>query len=175
MVSNSATLLAAAGAAIQWTGGAPVLGNPFQCEVTKTNSVETIVTASLGGTTTNLNVWVIWATVSIQMSGTNPSPLSFANTNFVYPYPDEQLGIQYYDHDVIGVHPEDVIGITNDIAGKMCAVATITPTGVHSIISNGWDFVQNKNTVAFSNGVVAIFNPPWTPDGLAPIWWTEDV
>ena len=77
VITNNATLLTAAGAAIQWSGGEPVSGNPLQRAVSKTNSVETIVTASLGGSTTNLNVWVIWATVSIQMSGTNPSPLPF--------------------------------------------------------------------------------------------------
>jgi len=153
-----------AGNAIQWQGGEAVPGNPFQRRVTKTDSVETTVTAALGTNNFTRKVWVIWATVSILTGGGNPSPLSFTNSNFVLPLPDDQLGIQYYYLDSYGVHPP---GITNFAAGKICAVATITPADIHSIITNDWNFVQNRICHDFIDGAgdPAYSDSNWQPDG----------
>ncbi|MGH7942340.1 MAG: hypothetical protein ACREFR_14835, partial [Limisphaerales bacterium] len=69
-IANDA-LLTNAASMIQWSGGTAVPGNPFQRLVSKTNSAETTVTASIGGTNLSLNVWVIWSTVTILTSGNN--------------------------------------------------------------------------------------------------------
>jgi len=164
-IATNAALLAEAGVMLQWTGGQPVPGNPLQREVPTTNSVETTVTASLGSSTTNLNVWVIWATMNIVMSGTNPSPLSFTSTQVALPRPNNQLGIEYLYQGVFGLGLASDAGVTNAVIGNICAVATITPSGIHSIITNGWNFFQEKNTVAFTNGDISEYNPPWTSDG----------
>ena len=50
---------------LTWTGGEAVTNNPLQRQVTMTNSAETTVTASIGGTNLSLNVWVIWATSQV--------------------------------------------------------------------------------------------------------------
>jgi hypothetical protein len=147
--------------AIQWTGGEAVPGNPLQRRVTKTNSVETTVAASLGSSTTNLNVWVIWATVTNQITGINTSPLSFTALGL----PDDNLSTQYYDRSTIGVYPASEFDHTNLVVGKICVVATVTPVGVHSVITNGWDVVQMKTSTGFTNGVNEFSYPPWTYDG----------
>jgi len=148
IVTNAAT-------AIQWTNGEAVPGNPLQRMVTKSNSVETTVTASLGSTTTNLNVWVIWSKVTIQTSGTNTSPMSLMNISGNDG--TEILGIRYFTT----TFPND------SVAGKICGIATITPAGIHSIITNGWDFFQKKATETFVDGTIysGWSFPPWTPDG----------
>jgi hypothetical protein len=158
IVTNAAT-------AIQWTGGEAMPGNPLQRRVTKTNSVETTVTASLNSTTTNLNVWVIWATMTIQTSGANTSPLSL--TNISANDGTEILGIRYFT----------TTSGKAGVAGKICGIATITPSGVHSIIKNGWDFFQKKNTETFVDGTIypAWSFPPWTPDGPYFVNYTKTI
>ena len=160
-------ILTNAAKAIQWTGGEAVPGNLLQRRVTKTNSVETTVTASLGSSITNLNVWVIWGTMQFLTNGNNPSPLSFVN----YGFPDNQLGIQYYDHTSSGTYLAATLNYTNMVAGKICAIATITPSGIQSIITNGWDFVQKAEYTIFTNGSIAsgISSLSWTNDGPADI------
>ncbi|HEY1663040.1 MAG TPA: hypothetical protein VGI03_11535 [Verrucomicrobiae bacterium] len=141
---------------IQWTGGESVPGNPMQRRITTTNSVETTITASLDSITNSLNVWVIWATINIQTSGTNPAKApSFANANVAPGYPFvNQLGVQYYDY-------------SSYAAGQICAVANITPSGVHSIITNGWDVFQMRVSHDFKDGSPnpMYYDTMWQSDG----------
>jgi len=139
-IMTNATAMAQIAGAIQWSGGDPVPGNPLQRRVTKTNSVETTVSASLGASSASLNVWVIWSTVQILTSGTNPSPLPLNR----FDDGTEILGFGYYNSR----------DGSNSVAGKICGIATITPAGVHSIITNGWDFFQKKNTETFVDGTI---------------------
>ncbi|HEY1661497.1 MAG TPA: hypothetical protein VGI03_03695 [Verrucomicrobiae bacterium] len=138
---------------ILWSGGEPVPGNPLQRMVTTTNSVETTVSASLTGITNSLNVWVIWSSVQILTSGTNPSPILFEP----YGAPGNQLGVVYYS--------------TFDYAsGKICAIATITPAGIHAVVTNGWNF-NNQYRMAhdFANGVedIDFYDANWVSDPTA--------
>lgn len=59
---------------IQWSGGQAVSGNPFQRRVTKTNSVETTVTATLGFANLSLNVWIVWSSVT-RFNNTGPADI----------------------------------------------------------------------------------------------------
>lgn len=136
---------------LAWSGGNAVPGNPLQREVHKNASAETIVTASCCSTSITANVWIIWGTVSILTSGTNPSNApQFGSVEDG----TEILGIRYFDN-------------SNAVAGKMCAVGTVTPSGVHSIITNGWGFTQMKWTKTLVDGsIYASWSfPPWTGDG----------
>jgi hypothetical protein len=137
---------------IQWSGGEAVPGGDNTLRrVTKTISAETTVTATLGSTSTNLNVWIIWATVSIQTSGSNPSPLSFTNHS---PPLIDILGVVFYDN-------------TNRAVGQMCAVTTATPAGIHKLIQSGWDWVQKRVSHDFNNGTgsSSYYDSTWQPDG----------
>jgi hypothetical protein len=133
---------------IQWSGGQAVPSNPFQHRVKKIVSAKTTVTATLSTNSFNQTVWVLWATIDYNFSGSNPSPLLFANYGG---FPDEVLGIELYQ-----------------VAywGKMCAMATVTPVGAHQVVSNGWNFVQSKQTMFFVNGIAAGNStyPNWAGD-----------
>jgi len=138
---------------IQWSGGEAVPGNPFQVRISKATSTKTTVTASLGSTSFSVNVWIIWSTISIQTSGSNnPSPLSFP------PSPSYESGNQ------LGVH---FGSNSNAAAGKVCVVAITTPAGVHTVLSNGWDFIQKKMPHLFVDGSCSsqYYTDTWMPDG----------
>src|SRR6202012_4737612 len=64
------------------------------------------------------------------------------------------LGVVYYDN-------------TNWAAGQICAVATVTPAGIHKLIPYGWDWTQMKGTETFVDNMLypAWSFPPWTSDG----------
>ena len=158
-------ILTYAATAIQWTGGEAMPGNPLQRRVTKTNSVETTVTASLSSTSTNLNVWVVWATVNIVMSGNNSSPLSF-DAGYLGTG-DQQLGVQFYSYSTNnGVLYDATISNGDSVLGKVCAVATVTPAGIHTVLTNSWDFIQMKKAEFFFDGVFAV--------NLSSLNWTND-
>ena len=136
---------------IQWSGGEGVPGNPFQRRVTKGSSSKTAVTAALGSTNMTVNVWIIWATVTIQTSGSNPSPLSFLATS---PPSSNQLGVVFY--------------YTNTYAaGQICGIFAITPAGIHTIITNGWDVFQRRMSHDFDNGSISsvYYDADWKSDG----------
>jgi hypothetical protein len=134
---------------LTWSGGEAVPGNPLQREVSKTTSAETTVKASLGSTNLSLNVWVIWSTVTILTSGTKPANAPSFEGSI---YPGDQLGVQYYFDD--GTNSISASTTNCNIAsGKICAVATITPAGVHSLIPNGWNFLQQAMAHDFVDGV----------------------
>jgi len=142
--TNAATLLS-------WSGGQAVSGNPFERQVHKNVSAKTVVTASCCSTSFTANVWIIWGRVSILTSGTNPpNAPQFGSVEDG----TEILGIRYFDS-------------SNSVAGKMCAVGTVTPAGVHSIITNGWGFTQMKWTKTLVDGATypGWSFPPWTGDG----------
>jgi hypothetical protein len=135
------------------TGGQPVPGNPLQREIPTTNSVETTVTASLGSSTTNLNVWVIWSTITILTSGMDPTNAP----SFIPAGQSNQLGVVFYSN-------------SNSAAGQICAVVTITPAGVHSVITNGWNVFQYRMSHDFDDGQPSTkyFDSTWQADGPAP-------
>ncbi len=155
--------VAAAASVVTWTGGDAVPGYPLQRSVSKSTSAKTTVTASYGSSSTNCNVWIVWATVSIQTSGSNPSPLSFP-TNF----PGNQLGVQYYYWTFNGndVAISTNINSANLAIGKVCGVGTITPPGIHGVITNGWSFVQYKMPHLFANGAPyqGYYSDDWSID-----------
>jgi hypothetical protein len=132
---------------IQWSGAQPVPGNPYLARVSKGTSAETTVTATLGSTSLSLNVWIVWSTISIMTSSNSPSSLSFP---FIIPGGD-QLGIQYYSN-------------SNAAVGKICGTVTLTPSGVGSIITNGWFCQQNKWNQIFIDGTAADIGTNWVTD-----------
>jgi hypothetical protein len=137
---------------IQWSGGEAVPGNPFQRRVTKTNSVETTVTATLGSTNISINVWIIWSTIRLQFSGTtplnaqglwtnlnpDPDPVVRTNSDLTLFCPGYDLGVQSYYTNLWRYSGN--VGFT--AWAKMCAIASVTPSGLHGIVTNDWAFDQ---------------------------------
>jgi hypothetical protein len=177
---TNATLQAEAGAAIQWKGGEPVPGNLLQRLVTKTNSVETTVTASLGSSSASLNVWVIWATINILTNGPTPANAQGLWTNL------DDIGS--FDSDLSQHCPGIILGVQNyytnlylltgngvgySAYGKVCIVATVGPIGVHTLVTNGsWTINQNKQVHEFKDGHQnpdsQLYSDNWTEDNPHP-------
>jgi hypothetical protein len=109
-----------AGSYLQWAGGGQAVpGNPLQWQVSAATPTHATITASLGPTKLSLNVWVIWGTVNIFTSGPDPDPLNFF----------QLMGLS----NILGPIPYNNGTCAN---GQICAVATITPAGVHNLITN---------------------------------------
>jgi hypothetical protein len=134
---------------IKWSGGEAVPGNPFQHRVSKATSAETPVIATLGTNTLGVDVWILWADIEILTSGNNPPNAP----EFPSQWGGAELGIQQTSD-------------TNILAGKICAVATVSPQNCHSVVSNGWLFFQFKWTSSFSDGanLPSSSFPPWAAD-----------
>jgi hypothetical protein len=159
---TNAAALANAATAIQWTGGQPVPGNPFQCEVSKTNSIETTVTAALGGSSTNLNVWVIWASLTIKTNSTlDPDDKSAILVNGNWPTPATfNINLSGYN----GLGGGNALGTINCATnstlnyaytiGKMEAKAILQPVGIVNLLNstNYWDMRRTRQVIAWDNG-----------------------
>lgn len=149
--ANVTPALSNAQSLVTETGGTAVPGTNslFQWEVTQTNSAKTAFNVICCTTNLTDNIWIIWSTISILTNGANPSPLSFVNAGEA-----NNLGVQYYSGSSVA-------------AGQICAVATITPAGIHSIITNGWDVFQKRMSHDFDNGSqsTTYYDSTWQSDG----------
>jgi hypothetical protein len=96
---------------------------------------------------------VVWATMTYMTSGTAP-----ANAPAFPSTPSYEAG------SALGV---SYSALQNAAAGKMCAVATVAPAGVHTYFSNGWNMVQQIMQTTFKDGAVdpAHTSTVWTNDG----------
>jgi hypothetical protein len=132
---------------IQWSVGDKVAYDPFQRKISKATSQMIPVTATLGSSSTNLNVWIIWGTVTVQTSGLTPTNA----VQFVGMYDGtENLGGQ-------------IVG--NDAVGKVVPIALLTPVGIHAIIQTGWGFHREMWSHTFLDGVPGnIWNTNWVSD-----------
>jgi hypothetical protein len=129
----------------------PVAGDPFQRRLTKTNSVKSIVTATVGSTSSNLCVWVIWANLTLKMSSSDTlSPDDGANlVGFGYWLPAMGGGQNLGAIDWYGVP-----GLTYACAiGKIEAKAKLYPSGIGGLIASGWHVKRFAQMVAWDNGV----------------------
>jgi len=134
---------------ITWTGGDPVAGHPLKRKVSKATSAKTRVTATCGSSD-YVDIWILWADVEIKMTGTTP-----ANAVQFYDLRDgtENLGTVYYYSG-------------SKASGKIVAIGTITPSGVHNVVEVGWEIHRDKFVHPFKDGVK---DPTqWTTD------WTDD-
>ena len=163
--TTNTAALAMAGTTIQWTGGEAVPGNPLQRRVSKTNSVETTITASLGSTATNLNVWVIWANLTIKVSGTlDPDDKAAVLDNGNWPTPTSTS----YDSGLGGGNSLGAIDCLSNsnltyafTIGKMEAKAILQPAGIQNFVTNGaWNMKRTRVVIAWDNGgSPAVLNP----------------
>jgi hypothetical protein len=151
---------------IQWSAGEKVPGNPFAVRVTKTNSVETTVTATLGSTNMTVKVWIVWATCNFDMNSNDTlstvtsGALTFLNPRLLEPFDNDNLGAGYFNwsqqyFDTAITASGSIIA--NQAAGKMCVTASITPAGINKVTginSLGWRIFQQRNCEAFKNGTL---------------------
>jgi hypothetical protein len=172
MIDNASdVLLSNVANVIQWNGGEAVPGNPLQRMVTKTYSVETTVTASLGSASQSVNVWVIWANLTIKVTGTlDPDDKA---TNFLQnaSWPTNYNNYNFGGGNGLG--PIDCLSNTNlnyaYTIGKMEAKAILQPSGIGNLLTNGWDMKRTRIVIAWDNGgLPSVSYPPPGTDDTSP-------
>lgn len=140
---------------ISWSGdsGTAVPGKPNQRKLSRATSTKLHVEAELGGVKDNVDVWVLWATVTNLVSGTTPA-------NAV------QFGSRYDGTENLGAKSYDS---GNKAVGKVVPVAQITPAGVHDVVKSGWAFKREVKSHFWTDGVKLAGEPrAWSVD------WAND-
>jgi hypothetical protein len=140
---------------LSWSGGSPVEGNNRQRKVSKSSSAHTPVTATVGSNSDYVDIWIIWASVQIQMTSTTPP-------NAV------QFGAAYDGTENLGAKS---FAVGTMAVGKVVPIGTITPSGVNSIISSGFTFDRQRISHDFTDGVKfsTFFDTTWQTDPPNPM------
>lgn len=144
----------AAAVGVTWTGGDPVAGKPRQRKVSKASSAKTTVKATCGTSSADLDVWIIYGTVTIETAGTTPTNA----VQFGASYDGtENLGAQSYNRGTAAV-------------GKVIPIAQLTPAGVHEVLKSGWGFKRQRWSHDFIDEAPdpVFFDTAWTGDTSAP-------
>jgi hypothetical protein len=145
--------------AIKWSGDSGSPGDkPNQRKLSRAASKKLHIDAELGGGKDSLDVWVLWATVTINASGTTP-----ANSVQFGGIEDgtENLGAVTWNGKTYG-------------AGKVGPVAEISPKGVHDIVKSGWDFKRDRMSHDWKDGgkntAANYWNTTWQDDTSLARW-----
>lgn len=135
---------------ILWSGdaGRPVAGKLNQRAYSRGESAYRLIMAELGGETGSVAVWIIWAEVTILTSGEVPAGARPFGTLVEDP---KHLGAARY------VRNGETIG-----AGKIVAVATVTPPGVHSVITSGLVLQRETQSHVWLDGNKLMDGKTWT-------------
>jgi hypothetical protein len=133
---------------ITWSGGSPVSGHPLQRKLSKTTSAKTTITASSGSTSRSINVWIVWANVTVAHSGNKTSYDVSTDTGDQANFPTYTGGTELGAKNLLG-NSTPYLGWKVEIKGQ------ITPAGVHQIISTGWALYQTVTYTDFINNTTA--------------------
>jgi len=164
---------------LNWSAGAlPIVGNDVlprwqrYFSISSSKKIPITVTVSNMANKGSLNLWIIWAKVGFQVTNMtptnaqqlwnnlNPNPQYAKESNLGTRFPGYKLGVQFYTN---------AGGFSGVWAyAKECTVVTVTPPGVHTLLTNRWTITQNLMAHEFKDGV------PFTnaPDGRS--WYFDD-
>lgn len=141
---------------IRWTGADPVTVDNSQATVPRTTVGKTIVTANCGDVGITKFVWILLAEIEIKTSGTTPT----ASAQFGTIHDGtENLGAVYYDG-------------TTKAAGKICAIATISPAGAGAVFATNWKFKRQRWCHDFVDWTpsTVYYESEWTTDNSSSIF-----
>jgi hypothetical protein len=149
---------------INWSGdsGDAVPGKPNQRKLSRSASKKFHVQAELGGVSDSVDVWILWATVKINTTGTTPAN---AVQNGADEDGTENLGARSFDNGKQAV-------------GKVVPEAKITPAGVHNVVKSGWEFKRERMSHDWNDGAKAsegegetdYWNTTWVDDTSYAQW-----
>ena len=137
---------------LQWQGGAAVASHDDERSYSAGISQEYKIKPTINGKGLEhtLNLWVIWATVTIDSAGVDP-----ANAPSFPAGEDggQSLGIQYD-------------AAKDSVAFNNCQVAQMTPSGVHDVIIGGCVMRQDRDIHEFQNVTQhgSFWDTGWVPD-----------
>lgn len=140
---------------IEWTNGTAVEGNNKQRTVDKGTSAMTAVKAQLGtgylGSLVEVDIWILWATIEVLTKSTDVKPANAPKFGDLLDK-TEKLGPVTFAGGTVG-------------AGKICAIATLTPPGVNAVVKAGWKFRRDRFFHTFIDGVAGGINDAnWVDD-----------
>lgn len=145
---------------IKWSGaGERVADKPNQRRLSRAKSKKYRVVASLGGREQHVDVWVLWATITILTKGNAPANAArWTKELAAYGKPADGT-------DKLGAIP---FNNGREAVGKIVAVATITPKGIHDVVKDDWGFRRAKEGT--------IWTDAGTPEQHSAGWprWTDD-
>jgi hypothetical protein len=129
---------------IKWSGKSEkVPGHPNKRRISREESKKYVIRASLGRAKESVPIWVLSATVDVLTSGTAPkNSARFTRELTEYGKPvdgTDDLGVVTYKDG-------------KESAGKVVAVATISPAEAHTIFRSGWAFKREMNLRAWYDG-----------------------
>jgi hypothetical protein len=147
---------------INWSGdsGDAVSGKPNQRKLSRAAARHYHVEAELGGVKDHVEVWVLWATVTILTSGSTPAnAVQFAGKHDG----TENLGAVSFDGG-------------DKAAGRVVPVGTIAPIGIQGVVKSGWAFKRERmshdwrdgNKDGEGNGVDDYWNTAFVDDTSYP-------
>lgn len=143
---------------LRWSGdaGEAVSGHPNRKRLSRSNSTVLRPAVSLAGATESLEIWVLGATIEIQSRGRvprNAAPFHAASVSGrVEPGLGADLGPITYESWVGHIYPGDRYVQNMGARGKIVAVATLTPAGVHNVVTSGWTLRRERWTRQWSDG-----------------------
>jgi len=136
---------------IAWSGdtGDAVPGKANQRKLSRAQSQRLHVEAQLGGVNDALDVWVLWATIQILTSGQVPANA----VQFFSGMRDgtQRLGAVTFE-SIDGTDYSGDYVRNMGASGKVAPVATLTPVGVHRVVTSGWAFKRERWTHDWSDG-----------------------
>lgn len=158
---------------IQWSGdtGDAVPGRANQRQLSRSLSRKYHVEAALSNKINHVDVWVIWAYVTIKMKG-YPSTNSAQFVDVTLRDGTNTLGAVTYPSLVSTILDGEYV--TNyGASAKVAPEAIISPAGIHEFVKSGWVFKREHWTHSwFDNGVrnkpgndrYSFWNTTWVDD-----------
>jgi len=149
---------------ISWSGdsGEAVPGHPNQRKLSRKSSKHFHVGASLGGVSDHVDVWIIWADVTIKTTGNTPA--NAAQTGATADG-TEKLGSISFNGG-------------KEAVGKIIAVGKISLTGIHNVVKTGWKLKRERISHDWNDGAKAspgngasdYWNTSWVDDTSYASW-----
>lgn len=152
---------------IQWSdAGTAVPGHANQRSLSRAAARKYQVQASLGGVSDSLDVWIIWADLTILTSGHRPAnavahPVQVGDNT-------DTLGAIEFD----SVLAYDQSTQRRQVRGKIVAVAAISPAGIHNVVRSGWVLKRERWTHDWADGNQ--FKPGNAKTNMWNTTWVDD-
>lgn len=145
-------------ARLQWSGdaGEAVPGHPNRRRLSRANSRVLRPAVSLAGTNNSVEIWVLGTKIEIKSRGR--APLNAAPFK-VMDHPlasvrdlGPKLGTMRLEGFTDSIYPGGKFVKNIDVRGKIVAIATLTPPGVHKVVTSGWTFHRERETQQWNDG-----------------------
>jgi hypothetical protein len=155
---------------IRWLGdiGSSVAGYPNRRRLSCAASSRFHLIAACGGIEQSVDLWVVWAKVDVLVGGTCPPGAA--------PFPpgirddSQRLGPVTY-RSFFSTTIDETTGASvnhTGASGKIVAVATISPAGLHSTIKGGWSIERKVQCHEWTDRNQRRFDTAAIPDTSKP-------